>query len=64
MPPLVWVEMAAPPAFWLDHAAVVEALLLAGCRNLTSQMSPKAMCSRPSAMVERFLVGGWFWVEG
>jgi hypothetical protein len=56
--------MAAPPAFWLDHAAVVEALLLAGCCNLTSQMSPKAMCSRPSAIVERFLVGGWFWVEG
>jgi hypothetical protein len=53
-PPLVWVELA-PPAFWLDPAAVVEVLLLlARCCNSTSRMSPKATCSRPLAMVERF----------
>jgi hypothetical protein len=62
MPPLVWVELA-PPTFWLDPAAVVETLLLVGYCNSTSGMLPKAACSRPSVMVERFWVDGWFWVE-
>jgi hypothetical protein len=49
---LVWVELA-PLAFLLDPAAVVD-VLLAGCWNWTSGISPKASCSRPSVMVARF----------
>jgi hypothetical protein len=51
-PPLVWVELA-PLAFLLDPAVVVD-VLLAGCWNWTSGISPKASCSRPSVMVARF----------
>jgi hypothetical protein len=61
MPSLVWVELT-PPTFWLDPTAVVE-VLLAGCRISASEMSSKVECSEPSAMVERFRVGGWIWVE-
>jgi hypothetical protein len=35
--------------------------VVAVCCNLTSGTSSKVVCSRPSAMVERFWVGGWFW---
>jgi hypothetical protein len=59
---LVWVELA-PLRLWLDPATMVEALLLAGCCNSTSGTSLKAMFSRPSAMVDRFWMGGWFLVE-
>jgi hypothetical protein len=52
-----------PPRLWLDPGAVVEVLLLAGCCNSTFGTSSKAACSSPSAMVERFRVGGWFWVD-
>jgi hypothetical protein len=59
---LVWVELV-PLTFWLDPVAMVEKMLLVGCCNLTSKMSPKAACSRPSTMVEIFWVGDWFWAE-
>jgi hypothetical protein len=48
---------------WLDPTAAVDALLLVACGNSTSGMSPKAACSGPSAILERFWVGGWFGVE-
>jgi hypothetical protein len=60
--PLVWVELA-PSAFWLDLAVVVETLLLVGYCNSTSGISLKAACSKPSIMVERFSVCGWFWAK-
>jgi hypothetical protein len=56
-PPLVWVVLA-PPAFWFDPTAVVEALLLTGWCSWTFEMSLKASCSRPLVMVVRFWVGG------
>jgi hypothetical protein len=60
MPPLVWVELA-PLTFWLDPAAVVDALLV-GYWSSSSGILPKAACSRPSAIAIKILVGGWFWV--
>jgi hypothetical protein len=60
-PLLVWVELA-PPRLWLDTTAVVEALL-ARCSTWTFGMLLEVGCSEPSAMLERFWVGGRFWVE-
>jgi hypothetical protein len=51
-----------PLTFWLDPAVVVETLL-GGGNTSTSGMSSKVACSKPSVMVERICVGGWFWVE-
>jgi hypothetical protein len=47
-PPLVWVELAAPP-FYLEPAAVD---MLAGC-GWTCGIVLKVGCSTPSAMVAR-----------
>jgi hypothetical protein len=57
-----WVELV-PLTFWLDVLLAVMDVLLAGCYNWTSGMSPKVGCSEPSAMVERIWVGRWFGVE-
>jgi hypothetical protein len=48
VPPLVWVELTAPP-FWLESAAVE---ILAGC-GWTCGMVPEVGCSVPSVMVGR-----------
>jgi hypothetical protein len=48
-PPLVWVELAAPP-FWLEPAAVVN--VLSGC-GWTRGMVSKVGCFTPLAMVGR-----------
>jgi hypothetical protein len=39
---LVWLELA-PSTFWLDHATMVEALLVR-CWSSTSRISLKAAC--------------------
>jgi hypothetical protein len=44
MPPLVWLELA-PLAFWLDPAAVVDALMWVACCNSTSSISVKTAWS-------------------